>query len=55
MEKKEITLKDAVPKKNSVCYKTSDKDAAVRSIYLMRSAFSGPAPRAIKVTIEEVS
>lgn len=56
MEKQVIVLTDGVDKKHSVCYKAKDKDAAVTSIYLMRSAFKpNKAPKAIRVTIEEVA
>lgn len=56
MDKKVMVLTDAVDKKHSVCYKAKDKDAAVQSVYLMRTAFKpGKAPKAIRVTIEEVT
>ena len=57
MEKQVIVLTDGVDKKHSVCYKVrGNADAAVTSIYLMRSAFKpNKAPKAIRVTIEEVA
>ena len=55
MDKKVMVLSDGVDKKYSVCYKAKDKDAAVQSIYLMRTAFKpGKAPKDIRLTIEEV-
>lgn len=43
------------PKKHSVCYKTSDKKAAVQSIYVMCNILGTPVPKKIKITIEEVN
>lgn len=55
MEEKTIVFKEQIPKKHSVCYKTNDKDAAVQSIYLMRSAFKpNKPPDAIEVVIREI-
>ena len=55
MEKQEVVFETKEDKKHSVCYKTSRADAAVVSIYLMRTAFKpAQAPKKIKVTIEEV-
>jgi len=53
MDKKVIIFKEQIPKKHSVCFKTSDKEAAVTSIYVMRASMGKPIPKAIKVTIEE--
>jgi len=54
MEKKIVTFTKSEPKKHSVCYKTDDKQAAVQSIYVMRTALGNVPPKAIKVTIEEI-
>lgn len=56
MDKQVIVLTDAVDKKHSVYYKAKGNDAAIISIYLMRTAFKpNKAPKAIRVTIEEVA
>ena len=56
MKKQEVIFDSYDHKKNSVCYKTSQSNPAVTSIYLMRTALSGSAviPKKLKVTIEEV-
>jgi hypothetical protein len=55
MEKKVVILSIKEPKKHSICYKTKDADAAIQSVYLMRSAIGLAEPKAVKITIEEVS
>jgi hypothetical protein len=54
MEKKEVIFTIPEGKKHSVCYKTTAKDAAVQSIYVMRTALGNNIPKKIKITIEEV-
>ena len=54
MEKKVIVFDKPESKKHSVCYKTSQEDPAVTSIYVMRSHLGIPLPLKIKVTVEEV-
>lgn len=55
MTKQEIIFDSSEPKKHSVCFKTSQKDPAISSVYLMRTAFAGQKePKKIKVTVEEV-
>jgi hypothetical protein len=54
MEKQTIVFDKPEGKKHSVCYKTSQQEPAVTSIYVMRTALGSPVPRKIKVTIEEV-
>lgn len=54
MEKQEIIFDSMEGKKHSVRYNTSNKKAAVSSIYVSREVLDGKAPRKIKVTIEEV-
>ena len=53
MEKKEIVFDLAEPKKHSICFKTTEKDAPIQSVYLMRTAFGAEEPKRIKITVEE--
>ena len=54
MEKQVVIFDIAEPKKHSICFKSKDKDAAVQSVYLMRTAFGGEDPKRIKITVEEI-
>jgi len=54
MDKQIIVFNKQEPKKHSVCFKTDQADAAVTSIYIMRTSLGRPVPKTIKVTIEEV-
>jgi hypothetical protein len=38
-------------KKHSVCYKTSQENPAVTSIYVMKSALPNPYPKKLKVVL----
>jgi hypothetical protein len=53
VNKQTIVLDKVLPKKHSVRYDTSDKEAAISTIYLMRSALGSSIPKVIKVTVEE--
>jgi hypothetical protein len=55
MEKQVVIFDVPEAKKHSVCYKTKQDDPAITSIYVMRSHLGNPAPKKIKVTIEEVT
>jgi hypothetical protein len=50
-----VTMKLNEEKKHSVRYDAADKDADVRSIYIMKSAFAvgEQYPKTIKLTLEE--
>jgi len=54
MEKQEIIFDRPEDKKHSVCYKTTQTDPAIVSIYIQRSALGTPVPKKVKITIEEV-
>jgi hypothetical protein len=54
MEKQEVIFDKSEGKKHSVCYKTSQENPAISSIYIMRSALGGSVPKKIKCTIEEI-
>jgi hypothetical protein len=55
MNKQVVIFDKSEKKKHSVCFKTSQNDPAVTSIYVMKSALGSPSPIKIKVTIEEVN
>ena len=54
MEKTVIVFDKPEGKKHSVCYKTSQDNPAIASVYIMKSHLGTPAPKKIKITIEEV-
>jgi hypothetical protein len=54
MKKQTIVFDKPEGKKHSVCFKTSQDDPAITSVYVMRSHLGSPAPKKIKITIEEV-
>jgi len=53
MEKQVIIFDKPESKKHSICYKPSQEDPAMTSIYVMRSHLGVPPPLKLKVTIEE--
>ena len=55
MEKQVIVFDTSIPKKHSVCFKTSQADAAITTVYVMRTGLGKPIPTKIKVTVEEVT
>lgn len=55
MEKQVVVFDKMEGKKNSCCYKTTQDDPAITSVYVMKYALGQPYPKKIKVTIEEVS
>jgi hypothetical protein len=52
MDKQTIIFDSYEDKKHSVCYKTSEKDAAIKSVYVMRHALGGSIPTRLALTIE---
>jgi hypothetical protein len=54
MEKQTVIFDKVEPKKNSLCFKTTQEDPAITSVYVMKYALGKPFPAKIKVTIEEV-
>lgn len=52
MKKQVVVFDVREDKKHSVCYKTSQKDAAVSSVYVKNEALGSPVPKAIKGTFE---
>jgi hypothetical protein len=55
METQVVIFDKMEGKKNSCCYKTTQDDPAITSVYVMKYALGQPYPKKIKVTIEEVS
>jgi len=61
MEKIEVTLNQATPKKHVIRYdyvytkETLNERPAVSSLYINKEALPSNFPKSIKVTIEEVS
>lgn len=53
MEKITITFDKAIPKKHSIRYTCTDKEAAVSDIYVKRSALPAVYPEKIKITLEQ--
>jgi hypothetical protein len=54
MDKQIVVFDSKEMKKHSVCYKTKQANAAIKSVYIMKTAFaSGKVPDKIKITIEE--
>jgi hypothetical protein len=53
MEKQVIIFDDMEPKKHSVRYNTSNKEAAIDSVYIKRTAIGSTVPVKVKITIEE--
>lgn len=53
MEKQVIIFDKPEGKKHSICYKTSQNDPAIQSVYVMRSHLGNIPPKKIKITIEE--
>jgi hypothetical protein len=54
MEKIIVTFPIRSDKKHSIRYDCKDQDAAVSAIYISRKALGSIAPKAVKITIEEV-
>lgn len=53
METLEVVFDQQVGKKHSVCFKTSQVDPAVSSIYVSRKHLGKPIPERIRIIIEE--
>ena len=53
MEKQTVIFDKVEPKKNSLCFKTTQEDPAITSVYVMKYALGKPFPQKIKITIEE--
>ena len=53
MNKQEVIFDTCEPKKHSVCYKTSQQNPAVTSIYIMKTALGQQFPAKIKMILEE--
>ena len=53
MEKTVVVFPIREDKKHSVCYKATDREAAIQSVYIMRTALGKPVPSKVKITIEE--
>jgi hypothetical protein len=55
MKAQTVVFDKMEPKKNSCCYKTSQEDPAITSVYVMKYALGQLYPKKIKVTVEEVN
>jgi hypothetical protein len=53
MKTLEVVFDQQVGKKHSVCFKTSQVDPAVSSIYVSRKHLGKPIPERIRIIIEE--
>lgn len=54
MKEQVVVFDKCEPKKHSICYKTTQTDPAVTSIYVMKYALGQPFPQKIKLVIKEV-
>ena len=55
MEKFVVVLDKCIPKKHSVRYDATDGSAGISSVYVSREKLGLDYPKAIRVTVEEIS
>jgi hypothetical protein len=53
MEKQTVVFDIVEPKKHSICFKTDDPDAPIKSVYVMRAKLGEVTPEKIRITLEE--